>query len=144
MNQICIISVLFFNKIYHLMKYHQNSANRVHFLLFIKSLKNYQHFALPRQCFSSSSHSNGPTFSSFLVRSFVRCARKKKSKSVRFSNFLLFRNGNCRFSENGFPKVREARNKSQSQKKIRSNSELEKHRKTLLLGYSISDLHLRA
>jgi hypothetical protein len=33
---------------------------------------------------SSSSHSNGPTFSSFLVRSFVWCARKNKSlKSLK-------------------------------------------------------------
>ena len=36
----------------------------------------------------SSSHSNGPTFSSFLVRSFVRCARK--NKYFRFSYFLGF------------------------------------------------------
>ena len=35
---------------------------------------------ITRQFFSSSSHSNGPTFSSFLVRSFVRCARKRHSK----------------------------------------------------------------
>ena len=32
---------------------------------------------MTRQYFSSSSHSKGPTFSSFLVRLFVRCARKK-------------------------------------------------------------------
>ena len=38
-----------------------------------------QMFVPTRQCFSSSSHSNGPTFSSFLVRSLRRCARKKCS-----------------------------------------------------------------
>ena len=36
-------------------------------------------FELIVTCFSSSSHSNGPIFSSFLVRSFVRCARKKRN-----------------------------------------------------------------
>ena len=48
-----------------------------------------QHFAHTRQCFSSSSHSNGPTFSSFLVRSLRPMRAKKQMANFEFSRKLL-------------------------------------------------------